>query len=128
MPRKPKDPENPVSGNSLTLKMPDGLYLRLRDMALDWGVTRGELARDLMERGLVHLAVERGPVGGEDDRPLLEQQVEYALMRLEAVLTEHAPADPAGAVVMARGGARFLAQWADERALSARLVFPPMEG
>lgn len=131
MPKPPKDPDNPLrsSGQTITVKLSDAFYERLAGRAIAWGITRSELARNLMERGEVHLAVEQGPAGNvEDDRSLLEQRMEYALMHLEAVLTEHAPADPAGAVVMARGGARFLAQWADERALRAGLVLPAMEG
>lgn len=121
MPRKPRDPGNPLSPSSpqVNVKLPDALARWLAGAAEARGVTKSELARELMERGRMHLAIESGAVDGDMDynRDVLDRRVEYALRHLEAQLMDHAPMDPNGAVVAARRGARFLAQWADERAL-----------
>lgn len=128
MPRKPKDPDNPVTGKTVTVKLPGASYIRLRDLAEARGVTRGEFGRELLDRGMTHLVVETGPVSGdvEDDRRLLDHRVDYALLHLKAVLIDHAPADPAVAVVAARRVSRGLAQWADEQALMNGQLLPAM--
>jgi hypothetical protein len=128
MPRKPKDPDNPLSsgGATVTIKLHQRLEDEFMRRVQERGTTRGELGRELLERGLLHLAVETGPMPDDSDdaRAQLDYRVTYGLEMLLMVLSEHGAADPAGAVVTARRGARVLAQWADDRALSNRLYLP----
>lgn len=131
MPRRAKDPGSPLTarGPQVNIKLTAGMDGRLERLAGERGQSRGEVGRDLLERGYLHLAWEAGPSGDTDgDRDLLAQQVDYMGAHLTLVLSGHSQLDPEGAVVAARNAARYLAGWADDRALNAGLLLPAMEG
>lgn len=131
MPRSPRDPDNPLSsrGKTLVLKLTDSLDDELTAVCAQREQSRAEVGRELLQRGLNHLAIESAPLNSaEDARPVFEREVEYAWNRLSLVFADQALTDPGGAVVSARRLARALAQWADEKAESNGLLLDRMTG
>lgn len=129
MPRKPKHPDSPLSARSpqVNIKLTESMNERLDDLCRHNGQSRGEVGRDLLHRGYLHLAREAHH-GTDGDRELLGQELDYIGAHLTLVLSGHSQLDPEGAVVGARNFARYVASWADERALDARLALLALDG